>query len=99
MESLNATFLLAGEPYRVYVNTRVSPIAGTRLHPLQAPNLVSFIVAGNGVLHTYNEDDDRVLHALNAVFFQEGILREDNQQAPARSTKRQRAAVKEGTDG
>lgn len=99
MDSLNATFLLAGEPYRVYVNTRMSPIAGTRLHPLHAPQLVSFIVAGHGTLHTYNEDDDRVLRSLNAVFFQEGILQEEKKQASTRSSKRQRTTVKEDTDG
>lgn len=76
MESFNNVFLLAGEPYRVYINTLMSPIAGTRLHPLNSPQLVSFIVAGNDVLHVYSEDDDRVLRSLNSYFFTENVLQE-----------------------
>lgn len=93
MESLNNVFLLAGTPYRVYVNTQMSPIAGTRLHPLHAPQLVSFIVAGNEELHVYSEDDDRVLRSLNAFFFTENVLQEQGR--ASRSTAKQRRSVKE----
>lgn len=97
MDSLNNIFLLAGTPYRVYVNAQMSPIAGTRLHPLQSPQLVSFIVAGNDELHVYSEDDDRVLRALNAYFFQHGILVEQGQQnqQPARISKKRSTMKKE----
>lgn len=85
MASVNNIYLLAGDPFKQYVKTIPSTVAGMRLDPGHAePRLVGFVLESlpDGfdteaeVLAVYSQREDDYLQQANRALFRLGMLKE-----------------------
>lgn len=86
MPSVNNTFALAGEPFKRYVKTVPSSVAGTRLNPMITSEArpIEFVLESNPaefdpeaeVLEIYSDREDAYIQQVNRTLFRLGYLKE-----------------------